>query len=71
MSVILGFCCVPLNCSKAYAELKAGAKTSGWFDELRFGARSAAGSMTPLSLAHAGARTQIPDAPLPYANHGA
>jgi hypothetical protein len=27
--------------------------------------------MTPLSQAHAGARTQIPDAPLPAANHGA
>jgi hypothetical protein len=24
-----------------------------------------------LSQAHAGARTQIPDAPLPYANNGA
>src|ERR1700756_2134984 len=27
--------------------------------------------MTPLSLAYAGARTQIPDAPLPVADHGA
>jgi hypothetical protein len=48
-----------IECSKAYAELKARAKTSGRFGEVRFGARSAAGRMTPLSLAHAGARTQI------------
>src|SRR5258708_24211553 len=46
-------------------------KRSGWFYELLFGARSAAGSMTPLSLAYAGARTQIPDAPLPSASYGA
>jgi hypothetical protein len=26
MSVILGFSCVPLDCSKAYAELKEGKK---------------------------------------------
>jgi hypothetical protein len=50
---------------------RGGEKTTKWFEDLRFGARSAAGSMTPLSLAYAGARTQIPDAPLPAENHGA
>ena len=42
-----------------------GVKRSDRFYERLFGARSAAGSMTPLSQAHASARTQIPDAPLP------
>ena len=46
-------------------------KRSEWFYELLFGARSVAGSMTPLSQARARARTQIPDAPLPVADHGA
>ena len=45
-------------------------KRSGWFYEVLFGARSAAGSMTPLSLTLEGARTQIPDAPLPSAGYG-
>ncbi|MCX4177515.1 MULTISPECIES: hypothetical protein, partial [Paraburkholderia] len=44
--------------------IKGRKKTDEWFEDLRFGARSAAGRMTPLSQAHAGARTQIPDAPL-------
>ena len=44
---------------------------AGGFLEVLFGARSAAGSMTPLSLTYAAARTQIPVAPLPQANHGA
>ncbi|WP_211697375.1 hypothetical protein, partial [Paraburkholderia aspalathi] len=46
-------------------------KRSDWFYELLFGARSAAGSMTPLSQARAAARTQIPVAPLPCVDHGA
>ncbi|CAE6873509.1 hypothetical protein R69658_08268 [Paraburkholderia aspalathi] len=46
-------------------------KRSRWFYEQLFGARSAAGSMTPLSQADAAARTQIPVAPLPAADHGA
>ncbi|MFM0191205.1 hypothetical protein PQR25_35955, partial [Paraburkholderia nemoris] len=46
-------------------------KRSDWFYERLFGARSAAGSMTPLSQAQTAARTQIPVAPLPLANHGA
>ena len=45
-------------------------KRRGRFCEVLFGARSVAGSMMPLSLAYAGARTQIPDAPLPAADHG-
>ncbi|SFU16972.1 hypothetical protein SAMN05192563_1012189 [Paraburkholderia aspalathi] len=45
-------------------------KRSGWFYERLFGARSAAGSMTPLSQAYARARTQIPDAPLPCVGCG-
>ncbi|CAE6688466.1 hypothetical protein LMG22931_00227 [Paraburkholderia nemoris] len=45
-------------------------KRSDRFYEWLFGARSAAGSMTPLSQAYAAARTQIPVAPLPGADHG-
>ncbi|CAE6715643.1 hypothetical protein R20943_01277 [Paraburkholderia aspalathi] len=45
-------------------------KRSGWFYERLFGARSAAGSMTPLSQAYARERTQIPDAPLPCVGCG-
>ncbi len=41
-------------------------KRGDWFYERLFGARSAAGSMTPLSQEHVVARTQIPVAPLPH-----